>query len=155
MINSLAAQLDDWGYTRGLTLKFLSELSDSDLDKKLPRKNLNTIRLQMEELAQIQKNYIDSLATKEMDFAAVTISDTSKKGLADTFAKFDKELATALEAFDGTETIGFYGESMNIHHYIAAMAGHENMHIGQIIAFCYATGIEIPAEIVETMALDG
>jgi len=155
MLYSLTALLDDWSYTRGLTLKFLSELSDSDLDKKLPRKNLNTIRLQMEELAQIQKNYIDALATKTMDFGEVIISDTSKQGLKDTFEKFDKELAAALETCDGTETIDFYGHPMNIHHYIAAMSGHENMHIGQIIAFCYATGIEVPAEIVETMALDG
>jgi len=35
------------------------------------------------------------------------------------------------------------------------MIGHENMHVGQIIAFCYATGIEIPESISEPMALEG
>jgi len=29
------------------------------------------------------------------------------------------------------------------------------MHIGQIIAFCYATGIKIPKSIVKDMALEG
>jgi len=29
------------------------------------------------------------------------------------------------------------------------------MHIGQIIAFCYAAGIEIPTSITEAMALEG
>ena len=51
MINSLKGQLADWRHTRGITLKFISELDDSDLDKKLPRKELNTIRLQVEELS--------------------------------------------------------------------------------------------------------
>ena len=81
MIDSLKGQLANWNYTRGITLKFISALSDGDLDKRLPRKELNTIRLQVEELAM--------------------------------------------------------------------------MHIGQVVAFCYATGIHIPDEITETMALDG
>jgi len=45
MIESLKALLADWKQTRGITLAFLNELSDSDLDKPLPRKKLNTIRL--------------------------------------------------------------------------------------------------------------
>jgi len=49
----------------------------------------------------------------------------------------------------------YYGEQQNVHQIIAMMTGHEQMHIGQIIAFCYATGIEIPESIVENMALEG
>lgn len=42
-----------------------------------------------------------------------------------------------------------------IHLHISAMIGHEQMHIGQIIGFCYATKMQIPTHIVNTMALDG
>jgi len=50
MVISLKGQLSDWKYGRGIILKFITELNDNDLDKKLPRKELNTIRKQIEEL---------------------------------------------------------------------------------------------------------
>ena len=48
-----------------------------------------------------------------------------------------------------------FGNKHNIHQHICAMISHEMMHIGQVVAFCYAVGITIPDDIVETMALDG
>ena len=155
MINSLKAQLEDWGYNRSITLKFISELSDSDLDKKLPRKELNTIRLQVEELAMMQENWLEAMTTKTMDFAAKPLADTSKQGLVAKFSELDKKLEEVLATFDGSEVVDWYGEKSNIHSHFSSMIGHEMMHIGQIIAFCYATGIHIPDEITETMALDG
>ena len=155
MINSLKGQLADWRYTRGITLKFISELSDSDLDKKLPRKELNTIRLQAEELAMMQENWLDAMTTKTMDFAAKPLTDTSKQGLVARFSQLDKKLEVVLASFEGSEMINWYGDESCIHSHFSSMIGHEMMHIGQIIAFCYATGIHIPDEITKTMALDG
>ena len=37
MITSLKGQFEYWKQGRGITKKFLSQLNDSDLDKKLPR----------------------------------------------------------------------------------------------------------------------
>ena len=155
MINSLKGQLADWRHTRGITLKFISELNDSDLDKKLPRKELNTIRLQVEELAMMQENWLNAMTTKTMDFIAEPLVDKSKQGLVAMFSELDKKLTEILATFDGSETVDWYGEEYNIHQHFSSMIGHEMMHIGQIIAFCYATGIHIPDEITETMALDG
>ena len=75
--------------------------------------------------------------------------------LVETMAKLDERLEKSLEQLDGTEAIEFFGEKMNVHQMISMMTGHEQMHIGQIIAFCYATGIKIPDSIVEQMALEG
>jgi hypothetical protein len=36
MTHSLQALLAEWKETRGITLEFINELSDADLDKKLP-----------------------------------------------------------------------------------------------------------------------
>jgi len=155
MINSFKGQLADWNYTRGIMLKFISELSDSDLDKKLPRKELNTIRLQAEEVAMMQENWLDAMTTKTMDFAAEPLADTSKKGLVAKFSELDKKLEEVLALFDGSETVDWYGDEKNIHEHFSSMITHEMMHIGQIIAFCYATGIHIPDEITSLMALDG
>ena len=155
MINSLKGQLADWNYARGITLKFILELSDSDLDKKLPRKELNTIRLQAEELAMMQENWLDAMITNAMDFAAEPLADTSKQGLIAKFSELDKRMEEVLVAFDGSEIVDWYGEEQSIYQHFSSMIGHEMMHIGQIVAFCYATGIHIPDEITEIMALDG
>ena len=155
MIASLKGQFNDWKYGRGIVLKFLLELSDDDLDRKLPRKELNTIRLQIEELAQIQKCYVDALTAKTMGFKISPIEDKSKQSLVDIMAKLDGRLEKILETSDGSEEINWFGELRNIHGHISAMIGHEQMHIGQIVAFCYTTGIHIPNAITEEMALDG
>jgi hypothetical protein len=155
MISSLKGQVSDWKYGRGIVLRFLSELSDVDLDKKLPRKNLNTIRLQAEELACIQSYYVNALHTNRMNFSGKAVQDLSKDGLRTYMSQLDAELVKTLDTFDGTETVEWHDEYKNIHEHISAMIGHEQMHIGQIIAFCYATGIHMPDSITSEMALDG
>ena len=156
MVESLQALLADWNETRSIILGFLDELSDADLDRKLPRKKLNTIKLQAEELTIFQKDIVNSLAAKVVDFGDEYLYENlSKQAIVERMAELDAQLEKSLEGMDGTEIIDYYGEQRNVHQIIAMMIGHENMHIGQIIAFCYATGIEIPASIVEPMALEG
>ncbi|MCL2865802.1 MAG: DinB family protein [Lachnospiraceae bacterium] len=156
MIESLQALLADWQQTRSIILGFLEELSDTDLDKKLPRNVLNTIRLQAYELTLFQRDIINSLTTKTVDFEEEYVYiNLSTQDLVARMAELDGELEKALEFMDGTDVIDYYGEQRNVHQIISTMIGHENMHIGQIIAFCYATGIEIPESISEPMALEG
>jgi len=156
MIESLKALLRSWNEaTRSITLEFVNELSDADLDKKLPRKHLNTIRMQLEEMAQIQKEFIDAINTKVLDFKEMVLENKSKQDLVKEMTTLDKALEQALEPLDGTEIISGYGEQWNVHELVSRMIIHENMHIGQIIAFCYATGLEIPATISEPLALEG
>ena len=155
MIVSLQGQISDWKYGRGIIMGFINELSDSDLDKILPRKKLNTVRQQIEELAIMQGNYVDALASGTISFDWKPLEDTSKQELIKRLSELDENLENALNAFDGTETINWFGEQKNIHEHISAMIGHEQMHIGQIVAFCYATGIHIPDCVTATMSLDG
>ena len=157
MIESLKALLADWKETRSITLGFLEELSDADLDKPLPRKKLNTIRLQAYELTLGQRGFVDSLTTKAVIFGDEydNYINLPTQTLVETMAKLDDKLEKALAIMDGTETIDYFGEQRNVHQIMSTMIGHEQMHIGQIIAFCYATGIEIPESISEPMALEG
>jgi len=157
MIESLKALLAYWKETRKTTLTFINELSDADLDKKLPRKKLNTIRLHMYELTLGQNGFVDALTTKVVVFGDEYLNYESwpKQALIEKMAELDGKLEKSLAIMDGTEIIDFFGEPMNVHQIIVEMIGHEQMHIGQIIAFCYATGIEIPNSISEHMALEG
>jgi len=156
MIESLQALLADWKETRSTTFSFLNELSDADLDKKLPRKELNTIRLQAYELTLFQRDVVGTLGTdvfafeEEYHYVNMPTQDIIKR-----MTELDAQLEKALELLKGNETMEYYGQQKNVHQIISMMIGHENMHIGQIIAFCYAVGIEIPKSITEPMALEG
>ncbi len=154
MIESLKSQLEDWKYGRGIIKDFINHLEDSDLDKLFPRENLNTIRKQCEELIQIQGCYLEALKTKKINFDYEPIADVSNTSLLEKMDALDFELQKELEKFNGTETID-WGEKWNIHRHISAMIGHEQMHIGQIVAFCYSVKIKIPDIVVKKMALDG
>ena len=157
MIESLKALLADWKETRRVTLGFVNELSDADLDKKLPRKVLNTIRLQAYELTIFQNDIVNSLTTKVVNFDEkdYRYENLTKQALTGRMAELDSQLEKSLEFMDGTEVLEYFGEQRNVHQIISMMIGHEQMHIGQIIAFCYATGIEIPKSISEPLALEG
>jgi hypothetical protein len=67
----------------------------------------------------------------------------------------DEKLEEKLNSMTGNECVDWFGEKYNIHRHICAMISHEMMHVGQVVAFCYAVNIDIPSDIVETMALDG
>jgi len=155
MNNAIKGLVEVWEHGRDMVLKFLSELSDNDLDKKLPRKELNTIRAQITEVAMIQNDYANGLATKTFNFDMEPIADTSKQGLAAKFEELDKKIKSLLENYDDSQAIDWFGDEMNVYMHIAAMIGHEQMHLGQIIAFCYATGINVPDYITENMGLEG
>ena len=156
MIESLKALLASWKETRSVTLGFLEELSDADLDKKLPRKKLNTIRLQAYELTLFQRDIVNSLGTSALVYEeAYHYVNMPAQDIIERMAGLDAQLEKALESLKGTEIMDYYGEQRNVHQIISMMIGHEEMHIGQIIAFCYATGIEIPAAISEPLALEG
>ena len=156
MIDSLKALLADWQETRSIILGFLEELNDADLDRKLPRKYLNTIRLQAHELTLFQRDVVNALGTNKLAYEEeYNYVSMPTQEIISKMNELDSQFEKALEALNGTEMMDYYGEQRNVHQVISMMIGHENMHIGQIIAFCYAVGIEIPISISEPMALEG
>jgi len=156
MVKTLDALMSSWTHGREILFSFLLDLSDEDLDKLLSRQALNTIRLQIEELLEIQYYYVDAMKTGRMTFNGKPEYDMSKKSLLKGLKTCDEMLVAVLNGCDGSEeVIWSHGGAMDIHTHFANMIGHEMMHIGQIIAFCCATGITIPEKVVNTMFLDG
>lgn len=153
MIDSIKAQLDDWKYGRDILKHFIVDLDDISLDKIFPRKDLNTIRKQCEELLQIQSCYVDALKTNSISFNYGPLGDISKDGLINKMDDLDNKMENILEMYTGIETINWFGEKWLINRHLSAMIGHEQMHIGQIIGFCYSTNINIPKYIKQTMSL--
>jgi len=156
MTESLKALLADWKETRIITLAFLNELSESDLDKKLPRKKLSTIRLQAYELTLFQRDVVNALGTDKLAYEEEYIYvELPTQDIIARMVELDVQFEKAIEILTGNEIMDYYGDKRNVHQIISMMIWHEQMHIGQIIAFCYATGIQIPQSIVEPMALEG
>jgi energy-converting hydrogenase A subunit M len=156
MIESLKALLAEWKETRIITLAFLNELNDVDLDKKLPRKKLNTIRSQAYELTLFQRDVVDSLGTAALVYEDEYVYiNLSTQDIIKSMEELDSRLEKALESLNGDEIMDYYGEGRDVHQIIAMMIGHENMHIGQIVAFCYAVGINIPDSITKAIVLEG
>lgn len=156
MTTSLKALLEDWKETRSKTLHFLQELSEADLDKKLPRKKLNTIRLQAYELTLFQRDVVNALGTDTFAFTeAYPYVEKPTEQLIQIMANLDAQLEQKMATLTGEEVMDYYGEKHNVHRILSMLNGHEQMHIGQIIAFCYTVGIIVPEKLTHEMALEG
>lgn len=157
MHNLFKGLFEEWEYIRGLTTCFIENLSDAELDTKLPRKNLNTIRKHCEELIEVQKSYVKALDTGTIEFDGYSDEElpgvTSKEELLRQCNELDELLISKVAALTGDEEINWFGVKKSIYYHIVAMISHESMHIGQMVAFSYAMGIQIPQEIVNNMAL--
>ena len=157
MKNSFKGLLEEWKYVRGLTKILIEKLSDDDLDKGLPRNNLNTIRKQCEELLEVQLCYVKALDEGVIKFDGYSdeklSGNTSKNELLKRCDELDSLLVNKIGELEGNETINWFVEEKIIYYHLSAMISHESMHVGQIVAFCYSTNIEIPKEIINNMAL--
>ena len=152
MNNVLKSLWEEWQYGRGIIIHFLEDLSEEDLIKVFPRNKYNNILAQCNELYEIQQDYFDALETKNMDFAGrnLNLQDASK--LAEKMKNLDNKMFQVFKILTGEEEINWFGEKKDAVQHICAMIGHEQMHIGQIVAFCYAVGIRIPDSIIQTMS---
>ena len=101
MIGSLKALLASWQETRSIILGFLEELSYTDLDRKLPRKHLNTIRLQAYELTLFQKDVVNALGTDKLAYEEEYIYENlPTQDIIVKMAELDVQFEKALVSLD-------------------------------------------------------
>jgi len=156
MLESLKGQLADWKYARSNTVKFLNQLSDEELNKQLPRKTFVTIYEQIAEMAWVQRCFLKAIEAKTLENTDWDIPVyATKNELLEQMKQFDLEMEQVLEKCDGTEVVDWFGHCKNINEHVSSMQSHEMMHLGQIIAFCHALGIDIPQDITKAMHLTG
>ena len=156
MIESLQGQFRIWAYARRNTIRFLEQLSESDLKNHLPRKTFATIFEQIAEMAWVQKCFVDGIETGEMDSTDWTVpAFEGRDGLLEQMKLFDEKMERVLAGCDGTEVVTWSGRGRNVHEAVSLMLMHETMHLGQIIAFCHSLGIGIPEDVTKAMFLTG
>jgi uncharacterized damage-inducible protein DinB len=159
MEKNISGVLKEWEFIRSCSICFIKELSDDDLNRKLPRKGLDTIRKHFQEMIEVQRDYVKAIGTSNMDFNTMADSDmegkASKEELLEDIKIVDKALITVLEKSHENSQVSWFGHKQVLTFHIGALIAHESMHIGQIIAFCYALDIDIPKYIINNWALSG
>ncbi len=155
MEKQFAAVLEEWCFVRESTKAFLRDLDDGDLDRLLPRKGLDTIRKHLREMLELQKDWVTAIDTHVMRFndipdSQVDDSQSSAELLADM-----QEIDAAMERARSDTVVEWFGQKKLLSYHMAGLIAHEAMHVGQIIAFCYALDMKIPEQVRKHWALSG
>ena len=129
--------VDDWRYLRNNTKAFINELTDEELNRKMPRPGIDTFMKHFEEMCDVEHAYLDACISGTMEFDCVKENDEydGSSTKADILSVWDE---------DDVKTICSQ---------LRNLCMHETLHIGQLIAFSYAMGISIPKYVVEGWAL--
>lgn len=159
MFKHYQALLSEWEFVRRCSREFIGHLSDAELDRKLPRKGLDTFRKHFQEMSGVQQDYIAAIKSGKVSFTGGPddhlSGDWTKEQLLAAMDAADASLAKVLADAGEEDTIDWFGEKRMLASHLAALISHEMLHIGQIVAFCYALGIDIPEFVREQWALSG
>ena len=133
MDKSIGALAKEWVFIRSCSKAFIQELSDEQLDAKLPRKGLDTFRKHFQEMIQVQRDYTGALASGAMDFNGVPAAEFdgrgSKEELLEAMAALDGEMIEILSGSSPDQEIQWFGESQLLPFHLSALICHEAQHI--------------------------
>ena len=159
MIKHYQVLLTEWEFIRRCSREFIQHLSDAELDRKLPRKGLDTFRKHFQEMIGVQRDYTAAIHSGKIEFTggpdAQLSGDWSKEKLLSAMDAADAELARAVGEAAETAQVDWFGEQRSLTGHLAALVSHEALHIGQIVAFSYVLGIAIPKFVIDNWALSG
>ncbi len=151
MIPSLKQAWLSWDETRAESLSFLESLRPDQLRRRMPRPGLNTFGAHFQELGAIQRAFARALDELRMDFAYMEF--TRDDVLANDPQRLKAFLNECNEEFQ--KAIGRVKDPNAIVEWplprkptalehVYWLMQHETFHHGQMIAFCYVMGIQIP-----------
>lgn len=158
MDQELQQVVADWRYLRENTLAFINSLSDDDLKKKLPRPGLDTFMKHFEEMCDVEQAYLDACISGSMEFDCVQENDdykgeSSREQIIAKMQEQDERIDKIIQENADNKITWSEDDIKSLNSQLRNLCVHETLHIGQLIAFSYVMGIEIPAFVVEGWAL--
>lgn len=158
MDQELQQVVADWRYLRENTLAFINSLSDDDLKKKLPRPGLDTFMKHFEEMCDVEQAYLDACVSGSMEFDCVQENDdykgeSSREQIIAKMQEQDERIDIIIQENADNKITWSEDDIKSLNSQLRNLCVHETLHIGQLIAFSYVMGIEIPAFVVEGWAL--
>lgn len=159
MDSLIASTLEDWAFIRGHTKAFVKTLGANGLSGALPRPGLDTPAKHVQEMLDVQRCYRMAIETGTMTFDYVRENDAydgdeTVESLLARIDEEDKQLAKAVENLGPDHTVDWTeeGTKLLISH-LGNLLMHESLHLGQLVAFCYVTGLPLPEKVSEEWAL--
>ena len=158
MDQELQQVVADWRYLRENTLAFINSLSDGDLKKKLPRPGLDTFMKHFEEMCDVEQAYLDACESGSMEFDCVQENDdykgeSSREQIIAKMQEQDERIDKIILENADSKITWSEDDIKSLNSQLRNLCVHETLHIGQLIAFSYVRGIEIPEFVVEGWAL--
>lgn len=149
--------LNEWKFSRKNTIEFIRTLGDEGLKKKLSRPALDTFCKHFQEMISVQKVYADAIKTGVMSFDEMSEDYdglVSADELITQMNNLDNEMIESIRQSAFSSEIKWEdGERKNISSHLCALSTHEIFHVGQLVAFCYVEGMELPKYVVDNWAL--
>ena len=155
----LETLLGDWEEARRNSLEFIRSLGDEGLAMSLPRPGLDTFCKHFQEMIEVEEVYVNGIKQGSMNFDAMHENDgfpgkESAESLISRMEKVDAELRKAvLAAPENASVLWSEDESTSVGSMLVNLVSHEIFHIGQLVAFCYTTGVKLPENIVASWSL--
>ena len=155
----VGALLAEWRGARWITTEFVKGLGDEGLTIALPRPGLDTFCKHFQEMVDVQEAYVGAIRTGVMSLANVSwhdgyLGDESAADLLRRMADVDSEMADAVRAAPGSLAVEWLaGGTKTLPALLVTLCAHEMLHVGQLIAFCYATDTPLPRSLVDSWAL--
>ena len=158
MSKELSQLLEDWLFIRKNTIEFLEALTEDELVKHMPRPGIDTYMKHFEEMCDVQKAYLDACVTCEMSFECVKENDeyegiTSKQEMISRMKEQDDRIEMIIEKCSSTEIKWEDDDIKTLNSQLRNLCIHETLHLGQLIAFAYTMGINIPEYVIDGWAL--
>jgi uncharacterized damage-inducible protein DinB len=145
-----------WQEVHWNTTEFINSLGDEGLKTKLPRGGLNTFCKHFQEMLDAQNSYINAIKTGEMRFDEMAedySGDETAENLLSQIEELDNQLIEAIENAPDDLKINWPDGEQSLAYTLSNLQIHEIFHIGQLIAFCYATRTPLPQPLVESWFL--
>lgn len=150
--------VDDWRYLRSNTKAFINELTDEELNRKMPRPGIDTFMKHFEEMCDVEQAYLDACISGVMEFDCVKENDEYRGSSTrdDILSKMqiqDDRMDDIISQYEDNRVTWDEDDVKTICSQLRNLCMHETLHIGQLIAFSYVMGISIPECVVEGWAL--
>jgi uncharacterized damage-inducible protein DinB len=150
---------NDWVDVRWNTTELVKGMTGRTLKTKLPRPGLDTFCKHFQEMIDVQTIYTDALKNGTIDFNQMGGNDDytgeeSATSLLSRMKKADAALKKALSITPENARIKWPGLGAKIvHSHVANLCAHEMFHFGQLVAFCYVTGVSLPKSLIDAWSL--
>ncbi len=144
-----------WQELRGRTYDLLDELTEADLDKRLPFPTAQSIGYQFSCMLGTQESWPPVLTTGQMagwscSLASVPKEEISRRLIREHMQRADEQLLDTLVQVDWART--FADGSTPLAGYLR-LVEHESHHQGQLINLIYANHLPIPVSWADAWAL--